>query len=868
MFASNKLLHADAPKRAQWLWTALVFAGGLAATFAAWQWERHNEASRLHRELEYRAANFTGALRGELARYERILAAARAVHAAQPTLERETWRQFAANLELARHYPAVLAVGWHPRVATAELPKFAAWSARQNGGALDLRPAGARETYFPVALVEPRTWRNERLIGFDAYADATRRGVMERARDEAGVMLTPPLTLAFDAEEKSRIGFLMMSAIYRGGAAPATMEERQRRHAGYAMVSFRLADLVQGVLARELEGVDVRLAMRGDSRLLFGSGAAADAGGGLVDSIAFGGQVFELDFRFLPEFVAAQERNYASLTLAAGLVVTLLATLLIWSRSNALVAIERRAREIAGELSESEARYSLATETTTDGLWDHDLHRRVTRVSPRFEALLGYAPGSFAREGIDPESLVHPADRFRQRDTILAHVKHHAPYVCEMRMRAADGHYVWVHAHGRALRDENGRAERLIGSIADVSELHAALDRFRDLSRLASDWFWEQDEDYRFTNLSEGANAQYNVPPTFALGKTRWEVAVGADPEKMAAHRALVEAHQSFREFEYCVVSDKGETWWYSVSGKPVFDDNGRFTGYRGTSRDITMRKRLEEELRKHRDNLSVLVEAQTADLMRAKDAAEAANRSKSEFLANMSHELRTPMHAILSFARIGRDRLATATPAKLAEYFDRILQSGDRLLEVVNSLLDLSKLEAGKMPLDAARVDLTAIVRDVAHDLEAMIESRRVRFETTGGEVDTAVIGDPRRLSQVVRNLLSNALKFAPEGSRVSVEFAADELPAGRRADDLGTVPALRMTIVDDGPGIPEDEREAIFEKFYQSSATRTGAGGTGLGLAICREIIAGHRGTIQARNRPEGGAAFDTVLPRGNRE
>ncbi len=868
MFASHPPQDADAPRGAPWLWTVVVLAIGLTVTAAAWHWERQNEARRIQRELEYRAANFTSSLRAELMRYERILAAARAVQAAQPLPTRDTWRQFAASLDLARNYPAILAVAWQPRVAAAELPRMASWAARENGVSLDLRPPGARETYFPAVLIEPRTWRNERLLGLDDFADPARRTAMERARDEASVTLTPPVTLALDADQKSRLGFLMVAALYGGGQVPAGVDERQRRHAGYVVVSFRIVDLVQGVLAREYEGMDLTLGVRGDGgRLLFGSESRA-AAEGLADTIAFGGQVLELGFRFQPEQIAAQGSGRLPLIVLAGLVVTLLATLLIWHRTHALVAIERRAREIAAELSESEERYSLATETTTDGLWEHDLRTGKTRVSPRFEALLGYAPGSFERLGLDPASLVHPADRFRQRETLMAHIKHHAPYVCELRMRAADGRYVWAHTHGRALRNDAGRAVRLIGSIADVTELHAALDRFRDLTRLASDWFWEQDANYRFTAISESAGARTSVSPGEAIGKTRWELATGCDPEKMAAHRALVEAHQSFREFEYCVVSDKGETWWYSVNGKPVFDDNGRFVGYRGTSRDVTMRKRLEEELRRHRDNLSALVEAQTADLVRAKDAAEQASRSKSEFLANMSHELRTPMHAILSFARIGRDRLATAAPEKLAEYFDRILQSGDRLLEMVNSLLDLSKLEAGKMPLDATTMDLAAVVAEVVHDMDAMVEARRVRVEGSGADGDTVIHGDARRLAQVVRNLLSNAIKFAPEGSRVDVEFVADELPAGRRAADVGMLPALRMTIADEGPGIPDDEREAIFEKFYQSSATRTGAGGTGLGLAICREIVEAHRGTIRARNRPEGGAAFDTVLPRGNRE
>jgi len=858
---------APAALAREWLWPAVAFAIGLAATLALWQWERRAEQQELRRELEYRATKLTINLRAEIARYERILAAASGLHAVQPAPSREQWRAFAANLDIARNYPAILAFAWQPRVAAGELARFAAAAARANGGSFTLQPPGARATYYPLLYVEPRTWRNERLVGLDNFADPTRRGAMEYARDRGSVALTPPLTLALDDAAEPKVGFVMMSPLYRGGRVPAVLDERRRQHSGFVVVSFRLADLLNGILTPDFAGLDIRISRRADGRLLFaraGVASAAADGAGFTDSIAFGGEVFDLAFRALPGGPLAPRGGFSSLTLSTGLLVTLLAAMLIRAQTNARLRIERRARAIAADLTKSEARYSLAMELTTDGLWEHDLTSGVTRVSPRFEALLGYPAGSFEQLGIAPGDRIHPADRARHRATIVAHLRQRTPYIIELRMRCADGHYVWVHAHGRAQRDAGGRPLSILGSIADISELHAALDRFRDLSRLASDWFWEQDEHFRFTLFSDSTTEHPGVQRPAALGKARWELAGVVDAEQMAAHRAVVEAHQPFRDFEYCIVDATGDAYWYSVNGKPLFDDGGRFVGYRGTSRDITAPKRLEEELRRHRDNLSALVDAQTADLLQAKEAAETASRSKSEFLANMSHELRTPMHAILSFARIGRDRATTATPEKLGEYFDRILVSGERLLEMVNSMLDLAKLEAGKMPIDLAAVDLAQVAREVAGDLEAMIEAHRLRLDFTA-DGEAIVCGDPVRLGQVVRNLLSNAIKFAPDGSRVHIEFAAAELPAGRRAEDKGMLPAVRMTIADEGVGIPEDELEAVFDKFYQSSRTRTGAGGTGLGLTICREIVAAHRGTINARNRPAGGAAFDTVLPRG---
>ena len=300
---------------------------------------------------------------------------------------------------------------------------------------------------------------------------------------------------------------------------------------------------------------------------------------------------------------------------------------------------------------------------------------------------------------------------------------------------------------------------------------------------------------------------------------------------------------------------------WMLLSVYPVMAE-GAVRDVAAMGVDITARKALEEELRRHRDHLKELVETQTADLLRAKEAAERAAAAKSEFLANMSHELRTPMHAILSFARFGRDKAATAPPEKLQGYFAHIHTSGERLLEMVNDVLDLSKLEAGAMRYAKARFNLGEVLDEVVAELQPLIEARGLRCVTVADGAERHTWGDRKRIQQVLRNLLGNAIKFSREGGRIDVALADDTLLGGRRAGDNGRMAAVRLTVTDEGVGIPEDELETIFDKFAQSS--RTGdSGGTGLGLAICRRIVTDHLGVLVARNRPEGGAAFDLLLP-----
>ncbi|MEC5397884.1 PAS domain S-box protein [Uliginosibacterium sp. H1] len=287
-----------------------------------------------------------------------------------------------------------------------------------------------------------------------------------------------------------------------------------------------------------------------------------------------------------------------------------------------------------------------------------------------------------------------------------------------------------------------------------------------------------------------------------------------------------------------------------------------------------------EEALTGHRDRLQELVADQTAGLLHAKDAAERASEAKSVFLANMSHELRTPMHAILSFARLGENRGEAIAHAahgeggtsgggtteggidKLRDYFSRIRSSGERLMDLLNNVLDLSKLEAGHMPVELRALDLRRVVDEVLHEYEAWLAAKQLAVEVEAQDYPPAH-ADAARMGQVLRNLFSNAIKFSPDGGRIHVALVASVLPAGRRAGDSGDVPAVELRVSDRGPGVPEAELASIFEKFVQSSATRDGSGGTGLGLAICREIVLAHRGHIFARNRVGGGAEFVVRIP-----
>ena len=237
-------------------------------------------------------------------------------------------------------------------------------------------------------------------------------------------------------------------------------------------------------------------------------------------------------------------------------------------------------------------------------------------------------------------------------------------------------------------------------------------------------------------------------------------------------------------------------------------------------------------------------------DLRRAKENAEQANAAKSEFLANMSHELRTPLHSILSFSELGMEKVDTANTKKLLDYFEEIHDNGGTLLHLLNSLLDLAKLESGKMTFYFEQIDLNEPILSVINEMNIRFSERELSVRVVEPSTKTKCVADPEKIKQVVRNLLANAIRFSPDGGEIEI--------AWRQNNDV-----VRVSVGDQGVGIPKDELDGIFQKFVQSSKTKTGAGGTGLGLSICREIIQKHKGQIWAENRLPVGAMFIFEFP-----
>ena len=265
---------------------------------------------------------------------------------------------------------------------------------------------------------------------------------------------------------------------------------------------------------------------------------------------------------------------------------------------------------------------------------------------------------------------------------------------------------------------------------------------------------------------------------------------------------------------------------------------------------DVSETKQLEKQLKQSNKTLEIKVQEA--------ENAQSENKEKSMFLANMSHELRTPMHAIMSFASLALKKIDN--PQRLTKYLNNIRTSGIRLTNLLNDLLDISKLEAGKMTAHFKEQDITTLIEHASNDVFSLLQDKNISLNYNSEQHFECMI-DTSLMMQVMINLLSNAIKFSPENSSIDIEVEKKNQLFNDKQQNI-----IEIIITDKGCGIPKDELDSVFDKFIQSSKTNKGSGGTGLGLSITKEIIDLHHGKIWAESPPPErtqGTAFFINLP-----
>ncbi len=528
-----------------------------------------------------------------------------------------------------------------------------------------------------------------------------------------------------------------------------------------------------------------------------------------------------------------------------------------------------RAADADRTLGVATERLDKALDRGRCGLWDWDIARSQIFWSRSMFDILGLEPrGEFLSYG-EVAELLHPDDEPIDRSAEMMLKGQRSYFDREFRMRHRDGHWVWLRARAELASAPDEEAPHLVGIVIDITEQKTAdrLNqeaelRLKDAIENISEAFVLWDADNRLVMCNSKYQQFHSLPASVCQPNTPYEAVARAAKEPVVRQRVPVAQGEvpEGNTFEVQL----GDRRWLQINERRTKDG-----GFVSVGTDITPLKKHEErlvlserelmnsvrDLQKSRMTLEQQSQ-RLADLAekysREKTRAEEANRSKSEFLANMSHELRTPLNAIIGFSEVMEQQIFGAIGAtKYLEYARDIHRSGQYLLDVISDILDMSKIEAGRVQLEVKPCSMLAIVEEALRIVAPRALEGHVEVMTELPK-KLMVDADKRALKQVVINLLANAVKFTPEYGTVTVS-------ATERSG------AVEVRIVDTGIGIPAGDLQKIGRPFEQveNQFTKTKSG-SGLGLAISKSLIELHGGTLAIESEEGRGTTVTVIIPR----
>jgi PAS domain S-box-containing protein len=821
-------------------WLVLIIS--LCSTGLGWYVSYENAELAAQAQFDLRIDRLKVAISSRMNVYENLLQSGAALFAIVPEMTPPRWKGFIDNLHIQESYDGIQGMGFGQYITEQEREHYIA-SMRAFFPDFAIRPLQGQVEYVPVSFLEPLNERNRKAIGYDMFSEAMRHETIANARDTGKSILSSKVTLVFDTKEVA--GFLMFTPVYRDGIRPNTLEARRANIQGFVYASFRMEDLMRGIFKQMILDIDFDIydgtGIRDKQNLLYDNVKGDEpyqhhpSRFAKTSRLNIAGRTWSIYFRSLPMFEKDTVSFIPHLVGIGGLFASLLLfiTTLAWLNLRRMFLIQKLTAE---SLAKSEERFDLAMRGASDGLWDWDIAHNQVYYSPRWKAMLELTE---PEEGIPNLQIwlsrVHPEDLERVEQALEKYLaRQQASFHVLHRVRNQRGQYLWLLCRAIVLWDESAKPLRMVGSFADFTPQKQAEQALRDQEsflRLIIDHiphiiFWK-DRDCVFLGCNQKlAQMAGKKSPSEVVGKTDYDMVWHEDAATFQAKdRELMDAGQAMYHFVEELQTQEGSRIWLETNKIPLYSEAGHIIGILGVSEDITQRRLAE------------------IALQQAKEAAEVANQAKSAFLANMSHELRTPLNGVLGFAQV-LERDPNLNHKQL-EHVAVIRRCGDYLLTLINDILDLSKIEAGRVELYPTDFHFGEFLQGVVELFQMRAEQKGIHFHYEPlSHLPHGVRADEKRLRQVLINLLGNAVKFTEHGS-VTLKIGYDH-------------GGMRFQVEDTGIGIAEEDLSKIFSPFQQVGDARYHAEGTGLGLAISKRLVEMMGGELHVESHLGKGSCF----------
>lgn len=780
----------------------VVLLAGLALSAFAWRAENDRAREEARAKTLESVTALAARIEQRLIAYELMLRAGASLFAATDSPTRAQWASFVEAFDLARTHPGVQGVAFAPRLQATEVRALEQRVRSEGFEQFRVWPTGPRAESSAILYIEPMSAANVRALGFDMLSSAERREAMHASRDSGRTTLTRSVGLVQDAGGERRAGVLLYRAVYGTGTVPDSIFARRAAHKGWVYAPFRPSEMMLGFGRVADPAVLVRLYETADAdprSLLYQDAAAEEAKRDWTRAVRV--PIRALDRTWMIEGIRARGApgalSFSSrapwVLLVGGGLVSLLLSAVLWS----MATTRDRAHRIAQAMT-------VALRRANEEL--------DTRVRQRTEAL--------------------SATNLQLRQEI-----------------------------GERQRIERERTDALERERARTAQLRALADAGLGIAELP-------DDQARLEHLADRARHVVACRHAMLLREAalgvRAVAVASVEPMSFANRRVLVEASRPWSDVPddtirrvHAASSGLDARAWPAGCSEAMIVPI-RIGSHKPLARLVLLHGEGahfsdEDEVVVHQLVLLVTAAMQTAGAVERERAArmdaEAANASKDEFLAIVSHELRTPLHAILGWLQV-LER-AGHHQGHMRRAVQVIRRNAEAQRALIDDLLDLARIEQGKLALDMVRLRLDRIVRDAVESQRQSATANSVSIELRVDARDN-VLGDPGRLQQAVSNLLANSVKFSKAGGRISVHLHADN-------------DGLALDVEDDGEGIDSELLPHVFERFRQGDpSSRRRQAGLGLGLALVKHIVEAHGGSVHARSEGRGkGASFRIRLP-----
>lgn len=828
-----------------WAWG--TFLGLLMLTGVAYYHVKSDTENDARQQFSNRSAEVVQAIQNRMVSYTETLQGGLGLFRASSHVDRSEFRAYVSTLNISRKLPGIQGLGYTEWVKPSARAAYERRVRKDGFPTFKIRPPGKRELYSSITYLEPFDERNKKAFGYDMYSQETRRLAMERARDTGDVAISGKVTLVQENASGVQAGFLMYTPFY-GPMDPGTIAERRRESRGFIYSAFRMEDLMKGILG--LGSADVRLQIFDEGQptsdsLMFDS--APETGHNTpafvaIKIVTIGQRDWMIQTSSLPPFERFLDPQKTYIVLAAGILTSALIFSVLWSFANT----RRRAQDIASRITVSlneatqqandrQARISAVVETVVDGIITIDNRGKIETFNRAAEKIFGYTSNEVTGQNVKtlmPQSFRDEHDSYlhNYRETGDAQVIGNDREVIGLRKDGTT--FPMDLAIGEMVID--GR-QMFTGIVRDISERKQIEQMRNEATQQASDRqarisaVLETVVDGIITIDNRGKIETFNRAAEKIFGYTSTEITGINVKSLMPApfreehdgylknYRETGDAQVIGNDREVVGRRKDGTTFPMDLAiGEMVIDGQQMFTGI---VRDISERKEIE--------------------------------RMKNEFVSTVSHELRTPLTSMMGSLGLLKADVLGEMPEQTKAMLDIAHKNGQRLINLLNDILDVEKMEAGKLEYVMKPLEILPLMENAIEANLGYGDAHGVTF-ILGKESSAATVqADEARMMQVMSNLMSNAAKYSAKGDEVEISVTT--------TDD-----SVRVAVADKGPGIRPEHYEKIFKKFSQADSSDNRAkDGTGLGLSITKSIVESHGGRIDFTSEVDKGTTFFFELP-----